>query len=75
MNSVLDRLKKLVERLFEVRQGERKRVLLLQANIFLLVTAILILKPIANALFLDHFGVQALPKAFILVAIFAALLS
>ncbi len=75
MKFVLEHLRKVLGRLFEIRQGETKRVLLLQANIFLIVTVILILKPIANALFLDRFGVMALPRAFILVAVFAALLS
>lgn len=75
MKLILEHLRSLLGSLFEIRQGETKRVFLLQANIFLIITVILILKPITNALFLDHFGVQALPRAFILVAVFAAVLS
>ncbi|MEQ8240380.1 MAG: Npt1/Npt2 family nucleotide transporter [Cyclobacteriaceae bacterium] len=75
MNFTLSGLKIILNKVFDIRSGETKRVLLLQINIFLLITVILILKPIVNALFLDRFGVERLPQVFVLVAVFAAILS
>lgn len=60
---------------FDVREGEITRVLLMQLNIFLLISTILILKPTVNSLFLSKFGADKLPYAFLLVALFAAIIS
>ncbi|MCB0557799.1 MAG: HEAT repeat domain-containing protein [Lewinellaceae bacterium] len=51
------------------------RVLLMQANIFLLISTLLIIKPAVNALFISELGVEQLPRAFVMVAIFAAVIS
>ena len=60
---------------FDIRQGEFQRALLMQLNIFLIISTLLIVKPTVNALFLSKFGVQSLPYAFILVASVAARVS
>ncbi len=51
------------------------RALLMQVNIFLIISTLLIVKPTVNGLFLTRFGVENLPYAFILVAIAAAIVS
>jgi ATP:ADP antiporter, AAA family len=60
---------------FDIREGELHRALLMQLNIFLIITTLLIIKPAVNGLFLSRFGVSHLPYAFILVAIVAAAVS
>ncbi|MBI9070789.1 MAG: hypothetical protein JEY94_04285 [Melioribacteraceae bacterium] len=60
---------------FDVREGEITRVLLMQLNIFLLISTILILKPAVNSLFLSKFGANNLPYAFLLVSLFVAAVS
>lgn len=65
----------LLEKLFDLRSGEYRRALLMQAYIFLIIFTLLIVKPTANSLFLSEFGVENLPYAFILVAALAAIVS
>lgn len=60
---------------FDIRAGEMRRALLMQANIFLIISTLLIVKPTVNGLFLTKFSVESLPNAFILVAITAAVVS
>ena len=60
---------------FDIRVGEYRRVLLMQLNVFLIITTLLIIKPIANSLFLSSFGYSYLPMAFILVAVLAIVIS
>ncbi len=60
---------------FDIRSGEERRTLLMQFNIFLIITTLLIVKPTVNGLFLSRFGVEALPLAFIMVAVVAAVVS
>ncbi|GJM32617.1 MAG: hypothetical protein DHS20C18_16180 [Saprospiraceae bacterium] len=74
-NPVLEALRKILQHTFGVREGELLRALLMQANIFLLISTLLMVKPTANALFLDKIGVEGLPIAFVLVAVFAAFIS
>lgn len=47
----------------------------MQIYIFLLICTLLVVKPTVNALFLSKFGVEDLPKAYLLVAIFAAVIT
>ena len=54
---------------FDIRKGELNRALLMQLNIFLIITTLLIVKPAVNDLFLARFGAAHLPNAFIQVAI------
>ncbi len=60
---------------FDLREGEIKKALLMQVVIFLIISTLLIVKPTVNGLFLAKFGVEQLPYAFILVAISAAIVS
>ncbi len=65
----------LFRRAFDIREGELGRAFPMQAVIFLLISTLLIVKPTVNALFLDRFGVEQLPVAFLLVAVAAAVVS
>ncbi|WP_159520859.1 hypothetical protein [Sunxiuqinia indica] len=56
---------------FDIRIGEYRRVLLMQLNIFLIISTLLIVKPIVNSLFLSSFGFEFLPVAFIVLAVLA----
>ena len=58
-----------------VRPGEWAPTLLLQLQIFLIIAVLLITKPVGNAIYVSRFGPDALPYAYILVAIVAALIS
>ncbi len=60
---------------FDIRNGEFPRAFLMQLNIFLIISTLLIVKPTVNGLFLSRFGVENLPYAFMLVAIVAALIT
>ncbi len=72
-------LKKYFERvlrnMFDIREGEYRRAILMQLNIFLIISTLLIVKPAVNGLFLAKLGAEKLPLAFVLVAVFAGLLS
>ena len=68
-------IRKILKTTFDIREGEEFRALLMQANIFLIISTLLIVKPTVNGLFLTKFGVENLPYAFILVAIVAAIVS
>ncbi len=65
----------LLQRLFDIREGETSRALLMFAYIFLVISCLLIVKPVRNSLFLTRFGAAQLPYVFILVAVFATLLT
>lgn len=65
----------LLRRLFDIREGEYRRAVLMQLNIFLIISTLLIVKPTVNGLFLAKFGADNLPYAFVLVALFAGLVS
>jgi AAA family ATP:ADP antiporter len=62
-------------RVFDMREGEEKRSFLMWTYIFLVISALMIVKPMVNALFLSTFGAERLPQVFILVAIVAAVFS
>jgi AAA family ATP:ADP antiporter len=65
----------LLRKLFNIREGEGLRAVLMFAYIFLIIASLLIVKPVRNSLFLTEFGAAQLPYAFILVALFAAIVS
>jgi len=56
---------------FDIREGEYGRALLMQLNIFLIILAHTMVKPVVNALFLSRVGIERLPDVFVLVAVFA----
>lgn len=64
-----------LRRVFDIREGEFDRAILMQLNIFLIISTLLIVKPTANSLFLSTIGVQNLPYVFLLVALVAAIVS
>ena len=68
-------VRRLLLKSFDIRKGEFVPALLLLLNIFLIILVYIILKPTVSALFLSKFGVQQLPYAFILVALFAGIVS
>jgi ATP:ADP antiporter, AAA family len=68
-------INELIFKLFDFREGEERRVFLMWTYIFLIITALMIIKPVVSALFLSTFGVERLPQVFILMAITAAVVS
>lgn len=58
----------LLRRTFDIRPGELRRVSLMGINIFLIISTLMIIKPVINALFLSYVGVKSLPSLFLLVA-------
>ena len=75
MKKIKTAIKYFFFRLFDIREGEIGRALLMQLNIFLIIATLLIIKPTINALFLAQFGVESLPIVFILTAIVAGIIS
>lgn len=68
-------LKTFLQKTFDIRSGEYSRASLMQLNIFLIISTLLVIKPTVNGLFISEVGVENLPKAFLLVAVFAAIIS
>ncbi|MEX1381787.1 Npt1/Npt2 family nucleotide transporter [Lutibacter sp.] len=64
-------LKKYILKAFDLKEDELKKTLLLQLNIFLLITTLLIVKPTINSLFLSELTSSALPLGYVLTAIMA----
>ena len=64
-----------LRKVFDIREGEVQRALLMQLNIFLIISTLLIVKPTVNGLFLSEIGIAQLPTAFVLVAIFAVVIT
>lgn len=65
----------LLTKSFDLRDGEYKRAFLMQLTIFLMISTLLIVKPVVNGLFISKFGVENLPLAFVIVAIAATAFS
>jgi AAA family ATP:ADP antiporter len=74
-NQIIEQFQKLIRISFDIREGEGLRAFLMFTHIFLIITSLLIVKPVCSALFLSRFGVVQLPYVFILVAGSAAVLS
>ncbi|WP_066221827.1 NTP/NDP exchange transporter [Formosa haliotis] len=58
---------------FDLNEDELQKTLLLQLNVFLLITTLLVVKPTINSLFLSTLTANALPLAYILTAISAVI--
>jgi len=58
-------------RIFDIREGEFRRVWLMQLTIFLIIQSLWIIKPVVNAQFLSRAGIEKLPLVFLLVALTA----
>jgi AAA family ATP:ADP antiporter len=69
----LGAIKALILKLFDLKEEELKKTLLLQLNIFLLITTLLIVKPTVNSLFLSELTSDALPLGYVLTALLAIL--
>jgi len=63
---------KFLSKAFDIREGEGRRASLMWAYIFLVISSLMIVKPVSNAMFLSNLGASRLPFVFILVAISAA---
>ncbi len=60
---------------FPVKSEERSRALLMFGYLFLIISILLIVKPIRNSLFLTRFGAIQLPYVYLLVALIAGIFS
>ena len=67
----LNILKKYILKVFDLKEEELNKTLLLQLNIFIIITALLIVKPTINSLFLSELTSDALPLGYVLTAIMA----
>ncbi|MBD3168594.1 MAG: hypothetical protein GF307_03855, partial [candidate division Zixibacteria bacterium] len=61
----------LIKKLFDIREGEGTRAVMMFSYIFLVIASLMIVKPVRNSLFLTEFGPEQLPYAFVLVALTA----
>ncbi len=68
-------LQNIIQKVFDVREGEFKVSLWMLSYIFLIIAVLLIIKPTVNALFLSELGVEQLPFAFLVVALTAVVSS
>lgn len=75
MGTINNYFRHLLSSMFDIREGEYRKAVLMQLNIFLIISVLLIVKPTVNSLFLTKFGVEKLPVAFVLVAIAAGIIS
>lgn len=62
-----------IKKVFNIREGEGSKVILMFSYIFLTIASLVMLKPIRNSLFLIKFGIHQLPYVYILCAITAML--
>lgn len=72
MKETISKVRQYLLEVFDIKDGELGKALMMQSIIFLLIATLLIVKPTVNSLFLSRFGVESLPKAFLLVALVAA---
>ena len=66
-------IRKFLNTTFGIRDGEIHISFLMQIYIFLIITVLLIIKPIVNALFLSELGAEHLPYGYLLVALIAVI--
>ncbi|WP_378179829.1 hypothetical protein [Aquimarina sp. SS2-1] len=64
-------IKTTLKKIFDIRDGELKVSFFMLAYIFLIIATLLIIKPVVNSLFISELGVESLPFAYLLVAVFA----
>lgn len=64
-------LKQNVLKVFDIKEEELNKTLLLQFNIFILITTLLIVKPTINSIFLSELSSDALPLGYVFTAIMA----
>ena len=71
--SFIKTFKTYILKAFDLKEEELTKTLLLQLNIFLIITVLLIVKPTINSLFLSELSSDALPLGYVLTAIMAVL--
>jgi len=64
-----------LKRAFDIRRGEESRTILMTCFIFLVISSLMIVKPVSTSLFLSKLGAAKLPLVFLLVAILAGAIS
>ncbi|MGB5417313.1 Npt1/Npt2 family nucleotide transporter [Algibacter sp.] len=69
--SIIKTLKLYLLKTFDLKEEELNKTLLLQLNIFIFITTLLIIKPTINSLFLSELTADALPLGYVLTAIVA----
>lgn len=69
--STIIRLKNYILNAFDIKEEELTKTFLLQLNIFLLITVLLIVKPTVTSLFLSELTAAALPSGYVLTALVA----
>lgn len=60
-----------ISRAFDIPPDELRKTMLLQLNVFLILTTLLIVKPTINSIFISELTASALPLAYILTALIA----
>lgn len=65
------KLKTFILKAFDIKEEELNKTLLLQLNIFILITTLLVVKPTINSLFLSELTSSALPLGYVLTALMA----
>jgi AAA family ATP:ADP antiporter len=58
-------------KVFDLKQEELKKTVLLQINIFIIISTLLIVKPTINSLFLSELSSDALPLGYVFTAVMA----
>ncbi|WP_239986426.1 MULTISPECIES: MFS transporter [Arenibacter] len=71
--AIVKTFKTYILKAFDLKEEELTKTLLLQLNIFLIITVLLIVKPTINSLFLSELTSEALPLGYVLTAIMAVL--
>jgi AAA family ATP:ADP antiporter len=69
--SITNTIKLYILKAFDLKEEEFSKTLLLQLNIFIIITTLLIVKPTINSLFLSELTSRALPLGYVLTAIMA----
>jgi len=69
--SIVNTVKQYLLKAFDLKEEELHKTLLLQLNIFIIITTLLMVKPAINSLFLSELSSDALPLGYVLTAIMA----
>lgn len=69
--SIISALKIYILKVFDLKEEDLTKTLLLQLNIFIIITTLLIVKPTINSLFLSELTSGALPLGYVLTALTA----
>jgi len=71
MQKILPIINSFLDKRINLRRGERKKIFLLQANIFIIISVLLILKPVFTSMMISYHGIDILPFAYMGIAISA----